>query len=79
MVTSGRRQVGSTIKPLLYTMAMEEGRTPCNEELNSQPILYDANGRPWTPRDGGKECIGEMVTLSWGLMNSNNWISGRVM
>ena len=79
MVTAGRRQVGSTIKPLLYTMAMEEGRTPCDQELNSQPILYDANGRPWTPRDGGKECIGEMVTLQWGLMNSNNWISARVM
>lgn len=79
MVTSGRRQVGSTIKPLLYTLAMEEGRTPCDEELNSQPVLYDANGRPWTPRDGGKERIGEMVTLSWGLMNSNNWISARVM
>ena len=79
MVTAGRRQVGSTIKPLLYTMAMEEGRTPCDEELNSQPILYDANGRPWTPRDGGKERIGEMVTLQWGLMQSNNWISARVM
>jgi len=79
MVTAGRRQVGSTIKPLLYTLAMEEGRTPCDEELNSQPILYDANGRPWTPRDAGKDCIGEMVTLRWGLMNSNNWISARVM
>ena len=79
MVTAGRRQVGSTIKPLLYTMAMEEGRTPCDEELNSQPILYDANGRPWSPRDAGKDRIGEMVTLRWGLMNSNNWISARVM
>ena len=79
MVTSGRRQVGSTIKPLLYTLAMEEGRTPCDEELNTQPVLYDGNGRPWTPRDGGKERIGEMVTLRWGLMKSNNWISARVM
>ena len=49
MVTAGRRQVGSTIKPLLYTLAMEEGRTPCDEELNTQPVLYDAIGRPWTP------------------------------
>jgi len=79
MVTKGRRQVGSTIKPLLYTLAMEEGRTPCDEELNAQPTLYDANGRPWQPRDGGKHRIGEMVTLQWGLMNSNNWISARVM
>lgn len=79
MVTTGRRQVGSTIKPFLYTLAMENGRTPCDEELNSQPVLYDAVGRPWTPRDGGKERIGEMVTLHWGLMRSNNWISARVM
>lgn len=79
MVTAGRRQVGSTIKPLLYTLAMEEGRTPCDEELNSQPILYDENGRPWMPRDAGKQRIGEMVTLKWGLMMSNNWISARVM
>lgn len=79
MVTSGRRQVGSTIKPLLYTLAMQEGRTPCDQELNTQPTLYDANGRAWTPRDAGHECIGEMVTLHWGLMKSNNWISARVM
>lgn len=79
MVTAGRRQVGSTIKPLLYTLAMEEGRTPCDEELNTQPVLYDAIGRPWTPRDGGRSRIGEMVTLRWGLMMSNNWISARVM
>ncbi len=79
MVTAGRRQVGSTIKPLLYTLAMEEGRTPCDEELNTQPVLYDAIGRPWTPRDGGRQRIGEMVTLRWGLMRSNNWISARVM
>ncbi len=79
MVTAGRRQVGSTIKPLLYTLAMEEGRTPCDMELNTQPVLYDAAGRPWTPRDGGRRRIGEMVTLRWGLMMSNNWISARVM
>jgi len=79
MVSTGRRQVGSTIKPLLYTMAMEHGRTPCDEELNTQPVLYDALGRAWTPRDGGKQRIGEMVTLRWGLMMSNNWISARVM
>ena len=79
MVTSGRRQVGSTIKPLLYTLAMEEGRTPCDEEMNTQPILYDANGKAWVPRNADKQRIGEMVTLRWGLMTSNNWISARVM
>ena len=80
MVTTGRRQVGSTIKPFLYTMAMQEGnRDPDELELNAPPVLYDELGRPWSPRDGGKDRIGEMVTLRWGLAHSNNWISARVM
>ncbi len=79
MVTSGRRQVGSTIKPFLYTLAMEEGRTPCDMELNSQPHLVDENGESWTPRNASKARVGEMVTLQWALTNSNNWISARIM
>ena len=79
MVTSGRRQVGSTIKPFLYTLAMEEGRTPCDIESNTQPHLVDENGTPWLPRNASSARVGEMVTLRWGLANSNNWISARVM
>jgi len=79
MVSTGRRQVGSTIKPLLYTYAMEEGFTPCDEFLNEQPTIYDANGRPWQPRNSGSARIGEMVSLRWALTNSNNWISARLM
>ena len=79
MATQGRRQVGSTIKPFLYTFAMEEGRTPCDLELNAQPNLVDENGISWKPRNAGKDRIGEMVTLRWALMTSNNWISARVM
>lgn len=79
MVTSGRRQVGSTIKPFLYTLAMEEGRTPCDEESNTQPHLVDENGTPWIPRNASESRKGEMVTLRWALTNSNNWISARLM
>ncbi|MBD5415391.1 MAG: penicillin-binding protein [Bacteroides sp.] len=79
MVSTGRRQVGSTIKPLLYTYAMEEGFTPCDEFLNEQPTIYDANGRPWQPRNAGTARVGEMVDLRWALTNSNNWISARLM
>ncbi len=79
MVSTGRRQVGSTIKPLLYTYAMEEGFTPCDEFLNEQPTIYDANGRPWQPRNSGSARVGEMVDLRWALTNSNNWISARLM
>lgn len=79
MVSQGRRQVGSTVKPFLYTLAMEEGFSPCDMELNAQPTLMDESGRPWSPRNSSKARAGEMVTLRWGLANSNNWISARVM
>ena len=79
MVSTGRRQVGSTIKPFLYTLAMEEGMTPCTQFLNAQPTLIDGNGRPWSPRNAGTSRLGEMVDLRWALTNSNNWISARVM
>lgn len=79
MVSTGRRQIGSTIKPFLYTYAMEEGYTPCDKMLNSQPVLYDEAGNEWAPRNSGKARIGEMVDLRWALTNSNNWISARLM
>lgn len=79
MVSRGRRQIGSTIKPFLYTYAMEEGYTPCDEFLNSQPTILDENGNPWSPRNAGSARVGEMVDLRWALTNSNNWISARLM
>ena len=79
MVSTGRRQVGSTIKPFLYTYAFETDFTPCSTMLNEQPTLYDENGRVWQPRNSGHSRIGEMVDLRWALTNSNNWISARIM
>ena len=79
MVSTGRRQIGSTIKPFLYTYAMEEGFTPCDEFLNEQPTIVDELGRPWSPRNSGTARVGEMVDLRWALTNSNNWISARLM
>ncbi len=80
MVSTGRRQVGSTIKPFLYTYALEtDDFTPCTMMLNEQPTLYDENGRIWQPRNAGKARVGEMVDLRWALTNSNNWISARIM
>ena len=78
MVMEGRRQVGSTIKPYLYSLAMENGFSPCDEVLNVQQT-YMVAGQPWTPRNGSKARYGEMVTLKWGLQQSNNWISAYLM
>ncbi|OJV35455.1 MAG: penicillin-binding protein [Bacteroidales bacterium 36-12] len=79
MATLGKRQVGSTIKPYLYTLAMEEGLWPCDEVKNESITLLDGNGNEWSPRNSSKLRINEMVTLRWALANSNNWISAYLM
>ena len=79
MATMGRRQVGSTVKPYLYTLAMDEGMWPCDKVVNEPITLYDANGRPWTPRDTHAKNEGEIVTLNLGLQNSSNWITAYLM
>lgn len=79
MVNNGRRQVGSTIKPFLYTLAMEEGMWPCDKVVNRPITLTDSNGNPWSPRNASKSRIGQTVSLRWGLANSNNWISAYLM
>lgn len=77
MVSLGRRQVGSAIKPFLYTVAMEEGYTPCDRILNAPPQLYN-NGKLWVIRSG-RSRAGGMVDLKWALTTSNNWVSARLI
>ena len=79
MAMVGRRQVGSTIKPYLYTLAMENGFSPCDQTRHVEQTLIDENGRPWSPRNTNKKRYGEMVSLKWGLANSDNWISAYLM
>lgn len=79
MVNGGRRQVGSTIKPFLYSLAMTEGFSPCDEMLHVQPHYTDANGRPWSPRNAGAKRVGERVSIQWGLQNSDNWVTAWLM
>ena len=79
MASLGKRQVGSTIKPYLYTLAMENGWSPCDVAPNVQQTYQVGGGQTWTPRNGSRARYGEMVTLKWGLAQSNNWISAYLM
>ena len=79
MTTLGRRQVGSTIKPFLYTLAMEEGMWPCDKTINQPITMQDANGRDWTPRKADHDHEGDTVTLEWGLSQSSNWVTAYLM
>lgn len=74
MATQGRRQVGSTIKPFLYALCMSNGMSPCDVAPNVQQTYGN-----WTPRNGSRARYGQMVTLKWGLAQSNNWISAYLM
>ena len=82
MATEGRRQVGSTIKPFLYSLAMSPAggnMTPCTEVPCEQRTYYTESGQAWTPRNGSRAHEGEMVTLRWGLQTSNNWVSAYLI
>lgn len=78
-VTTARRQVGSTFKPFLYSLAMQEGEyTPCTRIPNISYNIQLEDGQFWSPRNSGSH-IGEEVTLKWALAQSNNWISAYLM
>jgi penicillin-binding protein 1A len=81
MVKGGKRQVGSTVKPFLYTLAMQNGLTPCTKVpyVTQQFQLWD--GTIWEPKDAeeDEENEGKLVTLKWGLAQSRNKISAWVM
>ena len=76
----GKRQVGSTIKPFLYTLAMQEGFEPCDRAVCAPQTFLLPNGDTWTPRSTDKEeWIGTTQTLAWGLAHSSNNFSAFLM
>jgi penicillin-binding protein 1A len=74
-VTQSKRQAGSTFKPFLYILAMQEGYNPCDEVPNISQTFY-VNDTVYIPRsDSRKEDLGLMKTLKWGLATSENNIA----
>ena len=77
-VTQARRQVGSTFKPFVYTLAMQEGEfTPCTRIPNIPYNIELPDGRFWSPGNSGGG--GGEITLKNALAQSNNWISAYLM
>ncbi len=74
------RQVGSTFKPFVYTMALQDlGMFPCTEVPNSEVCFEVFNKPDWCPKNSTKERENEMVTLKWALAHSVNWVSAYLM
>jgi len=75
-VKMAKRQVGSTFKPFVYTLAMQEGDlSPCSKVANIQYSIDLPEGGKWEPRNSNDYKQGQMVTLKEALANSINWIS----
>ena len=81
MAKQGKRQIGSTIKPFVYTFAIDHlGMTPCTMVPNLPTTIETANGTAWSPKEAGNvEYDGVLHTLSWGLARSRNNYSAWIM
>ncbi len=79
MVNMGRRQIGSTIKPYLYSMAMEEGMTPCDQVMHEEKFFITETGQRKAVGNNARKSIGGPVTIKWGLQNSDNWVTVELM
>lgn len=81
-VSLSKRQVGSTFKPFVYSIAMEDKISPCHRVPNV-PITIDLpEGQippTWTPTFSTSKRDGEMISLKYGLANSLNQISAWIM
>ncbi len=83
-VKVGRRQVGSTFKPFVYAMAVQEGYSPCYQLPNVRTCITDGNGKEWCPDNSwdSKERLkyeNKMITLKRALALSMNYISAALM
>jgi penicillin-binding protein 1A len=81
-VTQGKRQVGSTFKPFLYALAIQNGFSPCDEILNV-PVVFNKDewglNKDWTPENSGDDYENLPITLKFGLANSINTITAYIM
>lgn len=81
-VVVGKRQVGSTFKPFVYALAMQEGYSPCYEVPNV-PVVFDKKKwrleKDWVPKNSGDEFDELSLTLKFGLANSINSVTAYIM
>ncbi len=77
-VKEGRRQVGSTFKPFLYTVAMQEGYSPCYKIPNVPITIQIPNQPDWTPKNSDNK-YGGMLSLKEALAESVNCISAYLI
>ncbi|MBO5399189.1 MAG: penicillin-binding protein [Alistipes sp.] len=80
MAKQGKRQIGSTVKPFIYTFAIGQlGLNPCTMAPNL-PVSIETPAGIWSPKEAGNvEYDGVLHPLYWGLANSRNNYSAWIM
>lgn len=81
-VIQSKRQVGSTIKPIIYAVGIQTGKEPCQEITNTPYTFHKGTkwhlDENWTPKNSFIEFDG-MVSLKYGLANSMNNVTAWIM
>ncbi len=77
-VTQIHRQPGSTFKPFVYTVAIDNNYSPSYEILNQPVTITMLDGTLWSPKNSDGS-LGGKVTLREGLTNSMNLITTRLI
>lgn len=78
-VKDGKRQVGSTFKPFVYALAIQEGWSPCDKVPNVRTCIPTPAGTDWCPDNSDHKLDGKMLTLKQALANSVNYVSAHLM
>ena len=79
-ITQAWRQPGSSLKPFIYSAALEKGFTPATV-INDAPLMFDAEqtgSEPWQPKNYDNEFAGPM-RMRQGLTKSKNMVSIRIL
>jgi penicillin-binding protein 1A len=78
---SAKRQVGSTFKPFVYALAIQEGSSPCELVPNVRTCITIGDGQPdWCPDNSdGSKGTGVNITLKKALALSVNYVTAALM
>ncbi|MEM9417261.1 MAG: penicillin-binding transpeptidase domain-containing protein, partial [Bacteroidota bacterium] len=79
-VMQGKRQAGSTFKPIVYAAALDNGYTPWQEVVDT-PVTFKVYGRSstWIPRNWSRRFTGQKMTLRQAMARSVNSITAYLM
>ncbi|MAE83828.1 MAG: transglycosylase [Flammeovirgaceae bacterium] len=78
-VQYGKRQPGSTFKPFIYTVAIDNGWSPCYPVVDAPVTIAIPGGEPWQPENANGKFSGSIMTIRQAMARSVNSITAYVM